>query len=93
MTVDELRAILDLDLHKEWDQVSGRRDLTAFNLIDQLCPDTRDRSIVSGAEHDQIWIGVTAERLASVITDEQARLLNRCGVFYDTECDCLSMFK
>ena len=67
-----------------------RPDVTAFLLLDKLCP-APGRDIVSGADHDEIYLEVDMERLAEVITDEEILILVRCGVRYH-ETDSLAMF-
>src|SRR5271169_1264220 len=68
-----------------------REDLYAFILLDKIMPEYDD--IISSAEHDQIWLKVDMDRLSKRITDDQIKELVACGVFYDDELDCLSMFK
>ena len=68
---------------------STRPDLCAFLLLSQLFPDTTD--IISAAEHDQIYLDVDCEQLDK-FSEETILTLTRCGVFYDTEVDSLSMF-
>ncbi len=69
-------------------QLSPRKDLHAFLLLDRLVPSSRD--IVSGAEHDKIFLQPSLEELAKVITIEQIQDLVRCGV--RIEEDGLEMF-
>ena len=71
-------------------KTSNRADLHAFNLLDKLVPGHLD--IVAAAEHDQIWLEVSPKELSKVATEEQIIELIRCGVFYDSENDSLSMF-
>lgn len=72
------------------DKLSSRPDLHAFILLNELCPDGRD--IVSAAEHDEIYLDVDMDELATVITEDQVCDLVRCGVRYDGGLDCLAMF-
>ena len=96
MTSDQLR-----DLFEKHDELfmafelygrtgTCRPDLAAFVLLDNLCPATGD--IVSGANHDEIYLGIEVEALAKVITEEQVIELIRCGVRYDDQHDSLCMF-
>lgn len=71
-------------------KTSNRPDLHAFNLLDRLVPGSED--IVSGAEHDKIYLSIHLSELAKVITEEQITELVRCGVQIDRECWCLTMF-
>ena len=63
-----------------------RPDICAFLMIDAISPGLND--IVQSAGHDVIYLDGDIEDA----TDEQIRDLRRCGVFYDGECECLSMF-
>lgn len=79
-------TFLDFD-----DLVNKRSNCTeihAFLLLNELVP--TDRMICS-AEHDQIWLDTNIEELAKVATSEHIEELVRCGVFYDSGIDCLSM--
>jgi len=69
---------------------ANRPDLNAFLLLEHICPDEHD--IIGGAEHDQIWLKVDIDRLAERASEEHLLTLVRCGVFYDSEVDSLSMF-
>lgn len=79
-----------LEFEKIENKRSQRPDIHAFLLLDSLCPG--DCDMVSGADHDIIFLDVEIEDLAKVITEEQAIELVRCGVMYSDEYDCLSMF-
>ena len=87
MTVDELiEAFEELDddygnFSLIENKLSNRPDLHAFILLDKLVPGTMD--MVSAAEHDEIWLDVSLELLAKVITKEQVIELSRCGVYVD----------
>ena len=87
MTLDEMERLFDkyedefLMFSKVENPPSKRPDLTAFLLIDQLCPSVHD--IVSSAEHDEIWLDVVPEELASKATEEQILTLIRCGIRMD----------
>ena len=69
-----------------------RKDLYAFNLLNQLVPPTSMAAMVACAEHDEIWLDVDPEELARVITVEQITELRMCGVRYDTSNGSLAMF-
>ena len=71
------------------EKLSQRPDLHAFIRLDQWFPD--DTDIVTSAEHDQIYLGVKETDVES-LSDEQIVELSRCGVWLDSEFDCLSMF-
>jgi len=70
---------------------SKRPDLHAFLLIAEMFPES-ERGIISAAEHDQIWLDVDEDELASICTEEQIVELTRCGVMYE-EGMGLSMFR
>lgn len=71
---------------------SQRPDLCALILIDMLMPSATRNWMLGAAEHDQVWIGVDCDELAKVISSEQVEYLVRCGIFYDKDYCCLSMF-
>lgn len=71
-------------------QMSSRRDVHAFQLLDILVPVKDD--IVSCAEHDQIWLSVDVEELLEAASEEQLLDLHRCGVWYDDDVESLSMW-
>ncbi len=69
---------------------SARPDIHAFLLLDELVPGGGD--IVTGAEHDEIYLDVSPDTLSEVATEDQIVELIRCGVRYDRSFDCLAMF-
>ncbi len=70
---------------------NSRPDINAFILLNELLPGVSDIVyIVCSAEHDQIWFDIKLDGVA--LTDDQVRDLVRCGVWYDSEVDSLSMF-
>jgi len=97
MTLDELSEAFEkcddgefLEFERVENKLSARPDLHAFLLLEQLVPGKGD--MVSAAEHDQIWLDVDPSTLAEVITAEQVRDLARCGVMYDSDQECFSLF-
>lgn len=78
-----------LEFNKVENKLSTRPDIHAFILLNQLVPGKKD--MVSGAEHDEIFLDVNIEELEKVITKEQVIELHRCGVRI-SEYGCLSMF-
>ena len=67
-----------------------RADLCAFMLLDSMLPDTKN--MIAASAHDEFFIGVDADALNAVVSDEQLLTLVRCGVRYDSSYDCLAMF-
>jgi len=65
---------------------SRRPDLHAFLLLDELFP--QDRDMVCNASHDEIYLDVTDDEVAT-LTDEQILELVRCGVRYDGDGLCM----
>ena len=69
-----------------------RADLCAFLMLDALLPEpSPGNDMIGASEHDKFYLNVDMEALEKVIADEQIRDLVRCGVFYDSENDGLSM--
>jgi len=79
----------------EFDRVENklhrRPDICAFLLLSNLAP-SDNRDIVTAAEHDIIYLDVNLEELAINATEDNIKDLLRCGVRYDSESGCLSMF-
>lgn len=69
---------------------SGRPDLHAFLLLDELCPSESD--MVESATHDEFYLSPSVDKLEKVITQDQVIELVRCGVRYDSNYECLCMF-
>ena len=67
-----------------------RPDLHAFLMLDALVPGETD--IVACAEHDEIYLDVSAEDLAKIATEDQLVDLIRCGVRHDPDNDSFCMF-
>jgi hypothetical protein len=97
MTESEIRSFFEKHHDSEFLQFdrienkrSGRPDLHAFLLVNDLVPGTTD--IVSSAGHDEIWLAVGLEELSKVATEEQIVELIRCGVRVDDYGEGLAMF-
>lgn len=69
---------------------SHRPDLHAFLFLDDLFPNP-ERDMIAAAEHDEFWLDVDGEKIAT-LTDDQIIELVRCGVRYDKDVDSLAMF-
>jgi hypothetical protein len=68
-----------LEVERISERHSTRNDLNAFMILDRLVPGmTCD--IVSGAEHDMIWLDFIEHDLNAAATDEDIKNLIRCGV-------------
>ena len=84
MTIEQLVELFEI--HDEeflrFDRVrnktSNRPDLHAFILLDKIIPDTVD--IVSGAKHDEIFLGIDLEEFARRL--QRNNSLNFIGVEY-----------
>jgi len=72
---------------------TSRPDLHAFLLLDELFPQRIECTgdLIDGAEHDQIWLSVKEHQIQQ-LTPEQIAELSMCGVWYDEECDSLTMY-
>lgn len=105
MTTEELHEMFEkysdgdefLKFKRIKNPVHRRPDICAFIMLDAALPDKAKsngyaRDMVSGAEHDEIYLDISPEDLAAVATDELVRDLVRCGVRYSSEFDCLAMF-
>ena len=66
-----------------------RKDIHAFLLLDELFPKNRD--MICASSHDVFYLDVEGEHLDQ-LTDDHILELTRCGVMYDGQNDCLSMF-
>jgi len=98
MTGDELRSLIrdygETDEPHKFERVvvklSKRPDLHAFMLIDKILPG--DFDIIGAAEHDEIYLQVDIDQLATLITKDQVLELIRCGISYDGYHDSLYCF-
>jgi len=95
MTLQEMFA-KHADEYLHFERVTSpphwRPDLCAFILLDQLVAGGAGRKMIAAADLDEILLDVDCDALAAVATDEDIRLLVRCGVRYDSETDSLAMF-
>ena len=67
--------------------------LETFLLLDELFPgeEGKDRKIVSGAAHDEIWLDIDYEQ-AGQLSIINVIELTRCGVMFNTDNDTIMMF-
>ena len=68
---------------------SNRPDIHALLLLDELFPG--DSDLISSSEHDEFYLDISYESIEK-LTDDQILELTRCGVMYNDESECLSMF-
>ncbi len=102
MTFEELENFFEIhnDQFLKTDNIkkrmSPRPDLCAFLILDEL----QFRSelidsysdIVNQAEHGIIYLGVDPENILSVITEADILDLIRCGVCFNSDESCFTMF-
>lgn len=71
-------------------KLSKRPDIHAFLLLDLIAPN--EGTILSTADHYQVYLNVDLDKLAENATQEQIRDLIRCGVSFHKDNECLIMF-
>lgn len=59
---------------------SNCRDLHAMLLIEELSPHSKRTFMVSGAQHDVIYLDLEMEHMMDVLTEDLVIELIRCGV-------------
>ena len=97
MNIEELQELFEKhnDRYLKFEEVvsnprSKRPDLHAFLLLDSLCQG--DDDMISASEHDIFYLSVRPEDVCEHITEDQVIELIACGVMYDGEYECFSMF-
>ena len=97
MTREEVIEIFESDRQTNW----LLNDLAGFVRLVQLGysnPGSEvqgqisQRDLVSCAEHDQIWLDIDIDWLASVATKEDIEYLSDCGFNWDDDVDSVFMF-
>jgi hypothetical protein len=78
-----------LQFDKVKNKRSKRKDIHAFIMLDEWF--NGDGDIIGSAEHDKIWLSIDEEDVLS-LTDEQIIELQRCGISFDSEYECLYSF-
>jgi len=100
MTLEELYTTFEF-ASENGDTVWDRNDLDGFIKLLELGwsnPGSEvngvisKRSLISCAEHDEIWLDVDLEWLASVVTKEDVEFLVSCHIHLDENTDSLHMF-
>lgn len=97
MNLSELMQIFEAheDASHKFEQIDKPlhrvRDICAMLTIDAIAPFKRDA--ISAAEHDQIWFDVDIDAFCAKATPGDVLTLIRCGVFFDSGVDSLSMFR
>lgn len=66
-------------------------DLSAFMLIHKFMID-KEADIIISSEHDEIYLSSIDTLNLEIIKEEDIINLIRCGVRYDQNYECLSMF-
>lgn len=61
--------------------LSRRADLCAMLFLDRVMPpDALGVDIIAGAEHDEVYLCTDPEDLAKEITEDDVKMLVRCGI-------------
>ena len=90
ITKERLIEILESDYEFK-PTLSTRKDMTAFILLSEIDNSTCD--LLCHAIHDKVYFSTDVDRLCKLTVNEEAvELLASCGVMYDAEEDCLTMF-
>lgn len=66
-------------------------DLSAFMLIHKFMI-SKEADVITSAEHDEIYLPSIDDLDLEKITEDDIISLIRCGVRYDQNYECLSMF-
>lgn len=75
-------------------KLSNYRDLHGMMLLEKLQPGEGGYdSMITCAEHDQVWYDIDVEKLWEVITQDEVNQLNACGIWYESENDSLTSYK
>ena len=77
------------DFGKVENKLSRRPDLCGLLILDKLLP--KFTSIIASAEHDQIWLSINVKELAEVATKNNIVDLIRCGIYYNSAQEALTM--
>lgn len=74
------------------EQLSHRRDLNGMMILANLFPEPTQLDFICCAEHDQIWFDVDINQLAERATEQQILDIMRCGIWFDSNIESLTMF-
>lgn len=79
-----------LNFDKIENKFSNRPDLHAFIMLDRLSPIPKypSEDLISNSEHDEYYLSVSQEVIANLTKDQVIELL-RCGIYYNSEFNCL----
>lgn len=99
MTVEELQEIFDkhsneyAKFDRETAPMHVRPDICALLLLHELDQRKKPgRDMIVASRHDEIWFGADVCAVAENATEEQIITLIRCGVMFDADRECFSMF-
>lgn len=68
------------------------RDIHAFLLLEELLGEAAGGCLISASEHDTYYLSVDLEDIQDKLTQEHVNELVACGVYYDSQQDCLYCF-
>ncbi len=89
MTLEEMEAAfeaaIDRPINSELHDFDGFVRLSAMG-------NRNFKDIIGAAEHDQVWLSINVDWLASVATIDDINYLVDCGIHYDADYDSLYMF-
>lgn len=93
MNIDELHDFFEeqndefIKFERVENKRSQRRDLHAFMQLDTWIPG--DKKIIAAANHDIVYLEVSAQEVVENLSKDQIIELIRCGIGLDSEYDCL----
>lgn len=91
VTREQLEAALNDETKNSFVTKGIDHDVTAINLLRERIPYEVCKSIVGGAEHDQIYLP-DVEKALPYLTEDDLIVLADCNVFIDEDVDSLSLF-
>ena len=68
-----------------------RPDVCGFLYLDTLCCQS-SRDMINHAEYGQIYLSTDCRELAELAEEKDILYLVRCGISYDADKECLTMF-
>lgn len=88
---EKLEEMLDGENNTPFKTKDVDHDLVALSLLRERIPYKVCRSIIGGADHDQIYL-CDVDDAIPYLNEQDVEVLADCNVFIEEECDSLSLF-
>lgn len=91
VTREQIESVLDDESKASFATKNIDHDVKAITLLRERIPYEECKSIISGAEHDVLYL-CDVDKAIHYLSEEDLDVLADCNCWIDEECDCIALF-